>query len=444
MLETLTERLGQTFKKLRGHGKISESNVKDGMREVRLALLEADVHFKVAKEFIGKVQTRAVGEEVLKSITPGQQIVKIVHEEMVKLMGEQAVELSFAPTPPTIFLLIGLQGSGKTTTVGKLGNHLKKQGKRSLLVAADVYRPAAIKQLEVVANSVGLPCYADHESKDPVAICRAALEQAHKDQVDCLIVDTAGRLHIDQELVQELVDIKEAITPQEILFVADSMTGQEAVNISQSFHQALGIDGVILTKFDGDARGGAAFSIKAVVDRPIKFLGVGEKLDALEIFHPDRLASRILGMGDVVSLVEKAQDTFSEESALKLEKKIRENSFTLEDFRDQLRQVQKMGPVDQLLEMIPGMKNQMKKLKGLKTSEKDFAHIEAIINSMTNKERLNHKIINGSRRRRIAEGSGTNIQDVNKLLKQFTQMRKMMKAFQKPGKRKGMPMMPFG
>lgn len=312
-----------------------------------------------------------------------------------------------------------------------------------MLVAADVYRPAAIKQLEVVAQNAGLPCYADHTSNDPVAICRAALKQAHKDEVDCLIVDTAGRLHIDQELIQELVDIKQEIAPQEILFVADSMTGQEAVNISQNFHQALGIDGVVLTKFDGDARGGAAFSIKAVVGKPIKFLGVGEKLDAWEVFHPERLASRILGMGDVVSLVEKAQDAFSEESALALEEKIRNNSFTLEDFRDQLRQVQKMGPIDQLLEMVPGMKGQMKKLKGLKTSEKDFAHIEAIINSMTNKERQNHKIINGSRRKRIAQGSGTNIQEVNKLLKQFTQMRKMMKKFQKPGKRMGMPMMPF-
>jgi signal recognition particle subunit SRP54 len=443
MLETLSERLGQTFKKLRGHGKISEANVKDGMREVRLALLEADVHFKVVKEFIGKVQARAVGEEVLKSITPGQQIVKIVHEEMVKLMGEQAVELTFAPKLPTVYLLIGLQGSGKTTTAGKLGSHLKKQRKRSLLVAADVYRPAAIKQLEVVAKNARLPCYADHTSGNPVAICRAALEQAHKDEIDCLIVDTAGRLHIDQELIQELVDIKQEIAPQEILFVADSMTGQEAVNISQSFHQALGIDGVILTKFDGDARGGAAFSIKAVVDKPIKFLGVGEKLDAWEVFHPDRLASRILGMGDVISLVEKAQDAFSEENAQALEKKIRDNTFTLEDFRDQLRQVQKMGPLDQILEMVPGMKNQMKKLKGLNTSQKDFAHIEAIINSMTKKERLNHKIINGSRRRRIAQGSGTNIQEVNKLLKQFTQMRKMMKKFQKPGKRMQMPMMPF-
>jgi signal recognition particle subunit SRP54 len=443
MLDTLSARLGQTFKKLRGYGKISESNIKDGMREIRMALLEADVHYKVAKNFISDVQERAIGLEVLKSITPGQQIVKIVHEELIKLMGDEASTLTFAKQSPTIFLLIGLQGSGKTTTAGKLGRYLKKQGKKSMLVAADVYRPAAVKQLEVVAQNAGLPCYADPNSKNPIAICRAALEQGQNDETDCMIIDTAGRLHIDQELIQELVKIKAALTPQEILFVADSMTGQEAVNISKSFHDALGIDGVILTKLDGDARGGAALSIKAVIDKPIKFAGIGEKLDALEVFHPDRMASRILGMGDVVSLVEKAQDAFSEESALALEKKIRENTFTLEDFRDQLRQVKKMGPLDQLLEMMPGMKGQMKKLKGLQASEKDLTRIEAIINSMTPKERYNHKIINGSRRKRIARGSGTSIQEVNQLLKQFTQMRKMMKKFQRPGKRMQLPKMPF-
>jgi signal recognition particle subunit SRP54 len=443
MLDTLSTRLGQTFKKLRGYGKISESNIKDGMREIRLALLEADVHYKVAKNFIGDVQERAIGLGVLKSITPGQQIVKIVHEELIKLMGDEASALTFAKRPPTIFLLIGLQGSGKTTTAGKLGRYLKKQGKKTMLVAADVYRPAAVKQLEVVAKNAGLPCYADPNSKDPIAICRAALDQGQNDETDCMIIDTAGRLHIDQELIQELVKIKATINPQEILFVADSMTGQEAVNISKNFHDALGIDGVILTKLDGDARGGAALSIKAVIDKPIKFVGIGEKLDALEVFHPDRLASRILGMGDVVSLVEKAQDAFSEESALALEKKIRENSFSLEDFRDQLRQVKKMGPLDQLIEMMPGMKGQMKKLKGLQASEKDLARIEAIINSMTPKERYNYKIINGSRRKRIARGSGTSIQEVNQLLKQFTQMRKMMKKFQRPGKRMRMPRMPF-
>lgn len=443
MLDTLSARLGQTFKKLRGYGKISESNIKDGMREIRLALLEADVHYKVAKNFIGDVQERAIGLEVLKSITPGQQIVKIVHEELIKLMGDEASALTFAKRPPTIFLLIGLQGSGKTTTAGKLGRYLKKQGKKTMLVAADVYRPAAVKQLEVVAKNAGLPCYADLNSKDPIAICRAALDQGQNDETDCMIIDTAGRLHIDQELIQELVKIKAALNPQEILFVADSMTGQEAVNISKNFHDALGIDGVILTKLDGDARGGAALSIKAVIDKPIKFVGIGEKLDALEVFHPDRLASRILGMGDVVSLVEKAQDAFSEESAQALEKKIRENTFSLEDFRDQLRQVKKMGPLDQLIEMMPGMKGQMKKLKGLQASEKDLTRIEAIINSMTPKERYNYKIINGSRRKRIARGSGTSIQEVNQLLKQFTQMRKMMKKFQRPGKRMRMPRMPF-
>jgi len=443
MLDTLSTRLGQTFKKLRGYGKISESNIKDGMREIRLALLEADVHYKVAKNFIGDVQERAIGLDVLKSITPGQQIVKIVHEELIKLMGDEASALTFAKRPPTIFLLIGLQGSGKTTTAGKLGRYLKKQGKKTMLVAADVYRPAAVKQLEVVAKNAGLPCYADFNSKDPIAICRAALDQGQNDEIDCMIIDTAGRLHIDQELIQELVKIKAALNPQEILFVADSMTGQEAVNISKNFHDALGIDGVILTKLDGDARGGAALSIKAVIDKPIKFVGIGEKLDALEVFHPDRLASRILGMGDVVSLVEKAQDAFSEEAALALEKKIRENSFSLEDFRDQLRQVRKMGPLDQLLEMMPGMKGQMKKLKGLQASEKDLSRIEAIINSMTPKERYNYKIINGSRRKRIARGSGTSIQEVNQLLKQFTQMRKMMKKFQRPGKGMRMPRMPF-
>lgn len=443
MLDTLSARLGQTFKKLRGYGKISESNIKDGMREIRMALLEADVHYKVAKNFIDDVQERAIGLEVLKSITPGQQVVKIVHEELIKLMGDEASALTFAKKSPTIFLFIGLQGSGKTTTAGKLGRYLKKQGKKTMLVAADVYRPAAVKQLEVVARNAGLLCYADPNSKDPIAICRAALEQGQNEETDCMIIDTAGRLHIDQELIQELVKIKAALTPQEILFVADSMTGQEAVNISKNFHDALGIDGVILTKLDGDARGGAALSIKAVIDKPIKFVGIGEKLDALEVFHPDRMASRILGMGDVVSLVEKAQDAFSEESALALERKIRENTFTLEDFRDQLRQVKKMGPLDQLIEMMPGMKGQMKKLKGMQASEKDLTRIEAIINSMTPKERYNHKIINGSRRKRIAQGSGTSIQEVNQLLKQFTQMRKMMKKFQRPGKRMQLPKMPF-
>jgi signal recognition particle subunit SRP54 len=414
------------------------------MREVRLALLEADVNFKVVKDFIGRVKERAVGQEVLQSLTPGQQIIKIVHDEMTALMGGSESKLNFAPRPPSVFIMVGLQGAGKTTTVAKLGKVLVKQGRKPLLVACDIYRPAAIKQLQVLGEQTNLPVFSMGQN-NPLDIAKASLEAAKNKGCDTIILDTAGRLHIDQEMMDELVNIKQAMQPEEILLVVDAMTGQDAVNVSEHFNSQLGLSGVILTKLDGDSRGGAALSVRAVTGCAIKYVGMGEKLDALEPFYPDRMASRILGMGDVLSLVEKAQASIDQDKAREMERKIREQEFTLEDFLDQMQQVKAMGPLDELLGMIPGMG---KKLKGMPTSfdEKEIAHIEAIIQSMTKEERRNPLIINGSRKKRIARGSGTRVQDVNRLLKQFEESRKMMKQLAdmsrkgKKGKKGGFPL----
>lgn len=442
MFDNLSNKLQIAFKKLKGHGKLTEQNIKDALREVRLALLEADVNFKVVKEFIDKVRERAIGHEVMKSLTPGQQLVKIVHEELTELMGQDRARLASASTPPTVILLVGLQGSGKTTTAAKLANLLMKEGFKPMLVAADVYRPAAIKQLEVLGSQIQVPVYSNLEEKDPRVICKEALQKAKSQGLTHLLIDTAGRLHIDQALMEELKDLKRILIPSEILLVVDAMTGQDAVTVAERFNEDLAITGVILTKMDGDARGGAALSIKAVTHKPIKFIGTGEKLDGLEPFHPERMASRILGMGDVLSLIEKAEQALDEEKARELEKKIRERSFTLEDFRNQLRQIRNMGPLDQLLEMIPGFNN-LKASKNIQVDEKELVKIEAIINSMTPKERNNYKIINGSRRKRIAAGSGTTVQDVNKLLKQFDQTRKMMTKLVDQEKKFGKIRLPF-
>jgi signal recognition particle subunit SRP54 len=441
MFDALTGKLEEVFKKLRGRGVLKEEDVKEALREVRMALLEADVNFKVVKDFISKVQPRAEGKEILASLTPGQQVVKIVHEELVNLLGGKQSKLHLSPNPPTVIMLVGLQGSGKTTTAGKLARNFKKDGRKVLLVPADTRRPAAVAQLKTLAKQVGVDAYAS-ESADPVAICRDARGYAERSLFDVAILDTAGRLQIDEPLMEELRQIKSAVTPHEVLFVADAMTGQEAVNIAETFNKSVGFDGVVLTKMDGDARGGAALSVRTVTGKPLKFVGMGEKLDALEPFHPDRMASRILGMGDVLTLIEKAQETVSRQEAEKLAKKLRKSEFTLEDFRDQLRQVRKMGSLESILGMIPGMNR-------LKMADADMAHgenemkrVDAIISSMTQRERANHTIINGSRRARIAKGSGTQVQDVNRLLKQFAEMQKMMKAM-KGGKMKNLGRM-FG
>jgi len=425
MFDALTGKLEEVFKKLRGRGVLKEEDVKEALREVRLVLLEADVNFKVVKEFTGRVQERAVGQDVLKSLTPGQQVVKIVNEELAALLGGTQAKLHLAPNPPTVIMMVGLQGSGKTTTAGKLARNFKKDGRRVLLVPADTRRPAAIQQLMVLAKQVGVDAYASEE-KDPVVICRDAVAYAGKSLYEVVVLDTAGRLQIDEPLMDELRRIKAGVKPHETLLVADAMTGQEAVNIAEKFNASVGFDGVVLTKLDGDARGGAALSIRAVTGKPIKFVGMGEKLDALEAFYPDRMASRILGMGDVMSLIEKAQETVSQEEALTLAKKIRKDAFDLEDFRNQLRQVKKLGSLEQIIGMIPGL-NKMKLPDG-GVDDKDLTRVEAIINSMTRKERTDHTVINGSRRLRIANGSGTQVQDVNRLLKQFAEMRKMMKS----------------
>lgn len=442
--EGLAEKLQNTLKKLKGKGKLTEQDVTTAIREVRLALLEADVNFRVVKDFVKKVKDRAVGVEVLESLTPGQQVVKIVNEELTELMGRTQSKLVFASKPPTIIMLVGLQGAGKTTTCGKLAGLLKKQGKRPLLVAGDIYRPAAIKQLQVVGGQVDAPVFTMGDKLDPVDIVKAAIEHGTNHGNDVIIIDTAGRLHINEELMGELEDIKTLAKPDEILLVIDSMTGQDAVNVAEDFNDKLGIDGVILTKLDGDSRGGAALSVRAVTDKPIKFVGLGEKIDDLEPFHPDRMASRILGMGDVLSLIEKAQASFDEEKARDLHKKIKTQQFTFEDFLDQLQQVKNMGSISQLLEMIPGAGG--KQLKNLNVDEKELVYIQAIIQSMTREERLNPSIINGSRRKRIANGSGTTVQQVNRLIKQFDQTRKMMKQFtdmEKVGKRGGKTRFPF-
>ncbi|MDY0094328.1 MAG: signal recognition particle protein [Candidatus Vecturithrix sp.] len=425
MFESLSEKLQSAFKTIRGHGKLNEQNIKDALKDVRMALLEADVNFRVVKDFTERVRKRAIGREVMKSLTPGQQLIKVVSDELTELMGKENSGLSFATTPPTTLMLVGLQGSGKTTTAGKLANMLRKDKHKPLMVAADVYRPAAITQLQVLGQQLQIDVYADAEEKDPRKICQKALQKANSEGFDVVLIDTAGRLHIDQELMQELRDLKAIASPQEVLFVADAMTGQDAVTVADQFNKDLDVSGVVLTKLDGDARGGAALSIKAVTNRPIKFVGVGEKLDQLERFHPERMASRILGMGDVLSFIEKVEKAIDEEKAQELERKILEQSFTLQDFRDQLQQFRSMGPLDQLLEMIPG--TDKKALKNLQVDEKEFVRMEAIINSMTLDERLHHKIINSKRKQRIAKGSGTDIRDVNKLLKQFEQARKMMK-----------------
>ncbi|MDA8233227.1 MAG: signal recognition particle protein [Clostridia bacterium] len=429
LFEGLADRLQNAFKKLKGKGKLDESDVSEAMREVRMALLEADVNFKVVKDFVNKVKEKSIGKEVLESLTPGQQVIKIVNDELTELMGGAQAKINLAPKPPTVVMLVGLQGAGKTTTVGKLANLLRKQGRRPLLVAGDIYRPAAIKQLEVLGRQLDIPVFAMGDKQSPVDIAKGALESAQSKGLDLVIIDTAGRLHINEELMDELKNIKAAVNPHEILLVVDAMTGQDAVTVADSFNKELEIDGVILTKLDGDTRGGAALSVKAVTGKPIKFAGMGEKLDALEPFHPDRMASRILGMGDVLSLIEKAQANIDQEQAEKLQKKLRTADFNLEDFLDQMQQMKKLGPLEQILGMIPGLGG--KKLKELKDQidEKEMAHIEAIIKSMTTEERRNPEIIKGSRRKRIAQGSGTKVQDVNKLLKQFEQTREMFKQF---------------
>jgi signal recognition particle subunit SRP54 len=442
MFESLSEKLENVFKKLRGRGVLKEDDVKEAMREVRLALLEADVNFKVVKEFIGRLQERAVGQDILTSLTPGQQVVKIVHEELVALLGGTQSKLHLSPNPPTIVMMVGLQGSGKTTTAGKLARNFKKDGRKVLLVPADTRRPAAIEQLKTLARQVGVDAFAS-ESQDPVAICRDARSFAERALFDIVILDTAGRLQIDEPLMEELRQIKAGVKPHEVLFVADAMTGQEAVNIAETFNRQIGFDGVVLTKLDGDARGGAALSIRAVTGKPLKFTGMGEKLDALEPFFPDRMASRILGMGDVMTLIEKAQETVSREEAEKLAKKLKKSQFTLEDFRDQLRQVKKMGSLESIIGMIPGMNKLKMADTDMRQGEQELKRVEAIINSMTPRERENHTVINGSRRSRIAKGSGTQVQDVNRLLKQFVEMQKMMKAM-KGGKMKNLGRMMGG
>jgi signal recognition particle subunit SRP54 len=434
MFESLTERLNLTFKKLKGQGKLSEANMKEGLREVRLALLEADVHYKVAKEFIDRVRERSLGQEVLSSLTPAQQVIKIVQDELTELMGGARQDLNLAGRAPVAIMLAGLQGSGKTTTAGKLALYLKEKNFRPGLVPADVYRPAAIAQLHKVGEQAGVEVYPSDSKDNPVEICLSAMEWGKQNGLNPLILDTAGRLHIDQTLMEELKKIKERVRPNEILLVADAMTGQDAVNVAQKFNEWLELSGIILTKMEGDARGGAALSIKSVIQKPIKFIGVGEKLEALEPFHPDRMASRILGMGDVLSLIEKAQIHFDEKQALALEKKIRKETFTLNDFKDQLKQIKKMGSLEQMIQMIPGI-NRVKGLKEMKPDEKELIRTEAIINSMTQAERNSYQIINGSRRRRIAKGSGTTVQEVNKMLKNFEQMQKMLKQFSKGGRK---------
>lgn len=432
MFESLTEKLNAVFKKLRGHGKLTEQNIRDVLREIRLVLLEADVNFRVVKDFIEAIRVKALGQEVLTSFTPAQQVIKIVNEELTYLLGGENSQLNLSGKPPVSIMFVGLQGSGKTTTVGKVARFLKEKKRDTYLVPADVYRPAAIDQLQKLGQDLEIDVYNPRLGEDPLTICTNALRFATINGHDVVLIDTAGRLHIDEELMQELQRIKERVLPKEILLVADAMTGQDAVNIAGKFNEVLGIDGVILTKMDGDARGGAALSIKAVTNKPIKFVGTGERLDALEVFYPDRMASRILGMGDVLSLIEKAQATFDDKKARELEKKIRKNAFTLGDFKEQIQQIKRMGSLDQVLGMIPGV-NKIKGIKGLQPDEGELVKIEAIINSMTKKERLNHTILNGSRRKRIAKGSGTSVQDVNKLIKNYVQARNMIKKLNTSG-----------
>jgi signal recognition particle subunit SRP54 len=450
MFDNLSEKLQRVFKNLRGEGKLTAENMESALREIRMALLEADVNFRVVKQLIENIKQKAMGEEVLTALSPTQQVIKIVHEEMIKILGSHESKLRYANEPPSVFLVVGLQGSGKTTTTGKMARWLSKNGHRPLMVSVDVYRPAAREQLRVIARDINQPIYEGApEEKQPLELATGARRESVQTGRDVLLVDTAGRLHIDDQLMVELQQLKELLNPVEILFVADAMTGQDAVKSADEFHKRLGITGVILTKMDGDARGGAALSIRNVTGQPLKFVGVGEKFDALEPFHPDRAANRILGMGDVLSLIEKATEQIDQKKAVEMQRKLIENDFTLEDFRDQLRQVRKLGPLGSLLDMMPKV-GMLKGLKDVKVDEKEIDHVVAIIDSMTPKERANHMIINGSRRRRIAKGSGTSVQEVNQLLKQYAEARKMMKSIsggmmgKKFGKMKLPPGFPFG
>jgi len=440
MFENLSQKLTTTLKRVQGRGRLSEENINVALKEVKMALLEADVNFRVVKAFLKSVKTRAIGEEVQGSLTPGQKFIKIVNDELTELLGASNHALEKADSSPTVIMLVGLQGSGKTSSIGKLAGFLQKQKEKPYLIPADVYRPAAIEQLAVLANTLGVPHYPSNVNQDPVEIVIQGIEEAKAVNADFVLVDTAGRLHIDDELMQELERIKTAVTPTEILFVADAMTGQDAVNMAKSFNERLDISGIILTKMDGDARGGAALSIRAITQKPIKFVTVGENLENLEAFHPDRIASRILGMGDMLSLIEKAEETFSEKEAVDMQSKFRKNQFTLEDFQAQLRSMRKMGSLKDLLGMIPGM--DAKALKGANVDDQQLIKVDAIISSMTLQERRNHNVLNGSRRARIAKGSGTHVSDINRLLKQFNQMRKMMHKLSKvQDPRKAMQMM---
>lgn len=436
--ESLSEKLQGTFKKLKGKGTLSENDISSAMREVKLALLEADVNFKVVKEFVADVKEKCLASEVLKSLTPGQQVVKIVNDELIELLGGTNSKLTYSSSGFTVLLMVGLQGTGKTTTCGKLVNYLKKNGKKPMLCACDIYRPAAIDQLEVVGKTVGAPVFTMRDSKDPEKIALAAKKEAEVKGYDVLIVDTAGRLQIDEELMDELARIKKAIKPHEILLIVDALQGQDAVNVATGFDEKLGIDGIIMTKMDGDSRGGAALSAKKVTGKPIKFMGVGEKFDALEPFHPERMASRILGMGDMLTMIEKAQEAYDDETAAKLEKKLRKNQFTLDDFLDQMGQMSKMGGLGAMLDMIPGLSQAQKRSVDLEKSEKEFAQMKAIIQSMTKKEREDPNILNASRRKRIAAGSGQTVNKVNNLIKRYDDAKKMMKRLNNPKAAKGM------
>src|SRR5271169_750950 len=429
MFDNLSEKLQRVFKNLRGEGRLTPENMESALREIRVALLEADVNFRVVKQLIEAIKVKAMGEEVLTALSPSQQVIAIVRDELIKILGSHESKLRFANEPPSVILMVGLQGSGKTTSTGKLARWLSKNGHRPLMVSVDVYRPAAREQLRIVARDIGLPIYAGTpEETAPVDLARSARKEAVNTGRDVLLVDTAGRLHIDEQLMIELQQLRELLTPVEILFVADAMTGQDAVKSADEFHKRLSITGIVLTKMDGDARGGAALSIRQVTGQPLKFIGVGEKSDAFEVFHPDRVASRILGMGDVLSFIEKAEEAIDKKQAVEMQRKLIENDFTLEDFRDQLRQIRKLGPLEGMLSMMPQV-GMLKELKNVKVDEKEITHVVAIIDSMTPKERNNHMLINGSRRRRIAKGSGTSVQEVNTLLKQYAQARKMMKSF---------------
>ncbi|MFI5293718.1 MAG: signal recognition particle protein [Thermodesulfovibrionales bacterium] len=439
MFENLSEKLDSILKKLKGRGLLKGQDVEAALKEIRLALLEADVNFKVVKDLIEKIKSKAVGKEVLDSLTPGQQVVKIVNDELCELLGRSQSKITLSPNPPTVIMMIGLQGSGKTTTAAKLARYFKKEGRRPLLAACDLQRPAAIDQLRTLGKQLDVGVYSSMDTKDPVRVALESVNRAKVDANDIVIIDTAGRLHIDESLMSELKDIKEKVAPRETLLVADSMTGQDAVTIARHFNEQIGIDGIILTKMDGDARGGAALSIRAVTQKPIKFIGVGEKIDMLEPFYPDRIASRILGMGDMLSLIEQAQQSFDQKEAETLQKRILDDSFTFDDLREQLKKIRSMGPLESILGMIPGFN----KMKNVNVDEREFVKIEAIINSMTKKEKTNHNLLNGSRRKRIAIGSGTNVADVNRVIKQYVELKKMLKMFKGKKNLKLPKMFPF-